>query len=335
MKKLNNKVFFTIFGLMAGALTIAVVISIIGDYIRTQDMLSNGIELFAMGDPRYLPPEINLFNLLSGVTPKGGNIYSDNIIEGFYTKITNTLIIYIVFVAAFFFISKLLTEWITRPVGESFEKQKEFIADASHELKTPLSVIIASSEAMKPSVKDKKHLENIKEESSRMSALITKLLDLASTEKTDESYFAEEDLSKIVKLSSLTFEARALEKDRKISINIQEDIKLKVNENDIKQLVEILLDNALEHSAPKSTININLQKGSKQIILEVINKGEGIAPGDEEKIFERFYRADKVRNQKEKRYGLGLAIAKNIVENHNGKISAKSQNGKTTFKVIL
>lgn len=168
-----------------------------------------------------------------------------------------------------------------------------------------------------------------------MNTLITKLLDLATSEKTDEAYLSEGNLSKIVKLSSLTFEARAIEKNRKISINIQNDIMLKINDNDIKQLVEILLDNALEHSKNKSTIRLNLSKEGKQILLEVINEGEGIAPGDEEKIFERFYRADKVRNQKENRYGLGLAIAKNIVKNHNGKISAKSENGKTTFKVIL
>ncbi len=168
-----------------------------------------------------------------------------------------------------------------------------------------------------------------------MNSLIAKLLDLASTEKTGENYLTEGNLSKTIELTALTFEAKALEKDRNISINIQDNIIINQNENDIKQLGETLLDNALEHSIAKSTINLKLYKEGKHIALEVINEGEGIAPGDEEKIFERFYRADKARSGENNRYGLGLAIAKNIVDNHNGKITAKSQNCKTTFKVFL
>ena len=168
-----------------------------------------------------------------------------------------------------------------------------------------------------------------------MNTLLAKLLDLASTEKTDENYLTEGNLSKTVELAALTFEAKAHEKDRKISIDIQDNIMFKQNESDIKQLVEILLDNALEHSLAKSTINLNLHKEGKQIILEVVNKGEGIASGDEEKIFERFYRADKTRSGESNRYGLGLAIAKNICTNHGGTIFAKSNNGTTIFTVIL
>ncbi|MDO5427251.1 MAG: HAMP domain-containing sensor histidine kinase [Coriobacteriia bacterium] len=130
------------------------------------------------------------------------------------------------------------------------------MADASHELKTPLSVVMASADAISPTAKNKKYLENIKEESSRMNSLIAKLLDLASTEKTDENYLTEGNLSKTVELTALTFEAKALEKNRKISINVQDGIICKQNENDIKQLVEILLDNALEHSIEKSSINL-------------------------------------------------------------------------------
>lgn len=115
---------------------------------------------------------------------------------------------------------------------------------------------MASADAISPTAKNKKYLENIKEESSRMNSLIAKLLDLASTEKTDENYLTEGNLSKTVELTALTFEAKALEKNRKISINVQDGIICKQNENDIKQLVEILLDNALEHSIEKSSINL-------------------------------------------------------------------------------
>ena len=261
--------------------------------------------------------------------------YTDFVIQGFLNNLLTSIVLLIIVFVVLYFVVKKLTDWIVKPTEESFAKQRDFIADASHELKTPLSVITASSEAIKPTKTNKKYLDNIKEESSRMNSLIAKLLDLASTEKTDENYLTEGNLSKTVELTALTFEAKALERNRKISIDIEENIMLKQNVNDIKQLVEILLDNALEHSIEKSTINLWLHKEGKQIVLEVINEGEGIAPGDEEKIFERFYRADKSRSGENNRYGLGLAIAKNIVQNHKGEISANSNSGKTTFKVVL
>lgn len=110
MKKLKTKVFFTIFGLMTGALTIAVAASIIGDYIHTQEMLSHGMELLFKGDPKYLPPDISLFNIPLALISPESNFLTDDIVQGFYVKTSNTLIIFFVFVAVFFFISKLLTE---------------------------------------------------------------------------------------------------------------------------------------------------------------------------------------------------------------------------------
>lgn len=168
-----------------------------------------------------------------------------------------------------------------------------------------------------------------------MNNLISKLLELASTEKTNIENFHEGNLSKTVELAALTFEGRAIEKNCKLSLNIQKEIYHSYIENDIKELVEILLDNAVKHSTENSVIELFLNKTNRTIKLNVSNEGEGIAKGDEEKIFERFYRTDKVRDSKEKRYGLGLSIAKNIVVNHNGEISAHSSNGKTIFSVIL
>ena len=107
------------------------------------------------------------------------------------------------------------------------------------------------------------------------------------------------------------------------------------DENSIRQLIEILLDNAIKHSKPKETVNLSLSSSSNNIILSVTNTGEEIPKGEEEKIFERFYRVDKSRNRKENRYGLGLAIAKNIVKNHHGEITASSKDNTTTFKVLF
>ena len=249
-------------------------------------------------------------------------------------SLESTFLIFIFSETIIFLISKLITEWITKPVRESFEKQKQFIADASHELKTPLSVILASSEAFEDNPKEKKWLINIKEEANRMNLLITDLLELAKTEQKNIN-LKDGDLSKVVELSTLTFEGKAFENNIKIDYDIAPNIKIKMSENSIKQLVEILLDNAVKHSIEKSTINISLREDSNQVELLVKNKGDKIPKGEEEKIFERFYRVDKARNRDSNRYGLGLAIAKNIVLNHNGKISAYSSDDTTTFKVLF
>ena len=250
-------------------------------------------------------------------------------------QIKTSLIILIVLEVVIVYISKLLTNWIIRPVSDAFNKQKEFIADASHELKTPLSVIVASSEALEANPKEKKWLLNIKNEADRMNNLITDLLDLAKTERDGSVELSMDNLSKAVELSVLTFEGRAYEKNIKLDYQIDDNILIKMNENSIRQLVEILLDNAIKHSSEKGIVKVNLKKNSNNIELLVTNEGEGIPRGEEERIFERFYRVDKSRNRSDNRYGLGLAIAKNIVKMHSGSISASSNNGITVFKVLF
>ena len=244
-----------------------------------------------------------------------------------------SLIVFLLLTILIYLCSKKITKWITEPVKESFEKQKTFVADASHELKTPLSVIIASSELLLEE-QDNKWAETIKTESLRMNSLITDLLDLATTENVEVAKEVK-DLSKIVELSVLTFEAKAYEKNVKIKYNIESNIMMNVNENNIRELIEILLDNALKHTFTNKQIIVNLKNNQNNIELSVINYGDGIPKGEEEKIFERFYRVDKSRNRNENRYGLGLAIARNIVLNHNGKITASSKNNLTEFKVLF
>lgn len=232
-------------------------------------------------------------------------------------------------------ISKLLTNWLAEPVEESFEKQKNFIYDASHELKTPIAVILASAESLEKSPKEKKYLNNIKSETERMDNLVKKLLELSRTEKIHNNDLSIENLSKIVENRSLTFESLAFEQDINIESEITKDILYKCDSEQIKEVVNILVDNAIKHSEKKSTIKIKLYKEKNNIILDVINKGKEIPISEREKIFDRFYRGDKSRNRKENRYGLGLAIAKNIIENYNGKISVNCKNGYTTFTIKL
>ena len=227
-----------------------------------------------------------------------------------------------------------ITKWIIKPVIESFNRQKQFVADASHELKTPIAVIMANAEALEKEPEEKKWLNNIKSEADRMNELVTSLLDLAKLEEGKEVQ-QEENLSKIVEMSVLTFESLMYENKIELEYDIQKDINIKCNSSQIKQLVAILIDNAIKHSETNGKISIALKKQKNDTVLTVSNRGKEIPKEIREKIFERFYRADESRNRDTNRYGLGLAIAKNIVENHNGKISVESEKGITTFKVVL
>ena len=234
---------------------------------------------------------------------------------------------------AIFIFTYFITKWIITPVNNTFEKQKTFVADASHELKTPLSVMIASADAYFND-KDDKWVKNMKSESERMIKLVTELLDLAKTEQEQDIVMEQNNLSDIIESSILTFESLFYDNKIKLKYDITPNIKMPCNENLIIELMSILIDNAIKHCSEKGKVIVNLYKNNKQIILEVKNTGLPIKKEDEEKIFERFYKVDTSRNRNTNNYGLGLAIAKNIVERHNGIIKAHSTDGYTTFKVI-
>ena len=214
-------------------------------------------------------------------------------------------------------ISLNITKRIVKPVNEAFIRQKQFIYDASHELKTPIAIISASTEMLEKNPKEKKWLDNIKTENSRMNKLVISLL----------------DLSKVIKNKALTFESLIYENSLELDVDVVNDIMFNCNEDRIKELLSILMDNAIKHSLPNSQITVKLSKEKNNIYLSVKNKGKEIPISEREKIFERFYRLDKSRNRDDNRYGIGLSIAKNIVINHNGTISVNCKDGYTTFMV--
>ena len=230
-------------------------------------------------------------------------------------------------------LTKIITDWITKPVEESFNKQKEFITDASHELKTPLAVITSNIDMIEGKKEDKKWIDNIKNESDRMNKLIINLLDLAKLENDNNITLSTINLSKVLEKTILPFEGIMYEKNIKLTYNIDDNIEYLCNEEQIKELIVILIDNAIKHS--KGKVIANLKKEKKNIILEITNNGDPIPKGEEEKIFERFYKVDKSRNRKDNNYGIGLAIAKSITEKNNGEIKAESNNGFTSFKITF
>ena len=230
------------------------------------------------------------------------------------------------------YIVKMLTNWLIRPVEEAFLKQKQFIFDASHELKTPLSVIMTSAECLSKNPKETKWLDNIQSETERMNKLVLDLLNLAKYDNSHENrVLSVIDLSKLVEKSVLTFESLIYDKGLNLKYHIDQDVNFKCVDSEMKQLVEILVDNAIKHAYDKSTITVDLIKKKDEISLVVKNRGDKIPKEEQSKIFERFYRSDNSRNRNENRFGLGLAIAKNIVLSHNGKIYVECKNGYTSF----
>lgn len=228
------------------------------------------------------------------------------------------------------------------PVKEAFDKQKRFIADASHELKTPLAVINTNADVLLANSEDTieeqaKWLHHIKSETERMKTLTNDLLYLTQMDDAREQMIhVPFNLSEAVESIILTMEAVIFEKEIDLAYEIEPSQMLTGNSEQIKQVVMILLDNAIKYTHPQGSIQLSLKKQHNHLLLKVSNTGEGIAPEHLGKIFDRFYRADTSRSRKHGGYGLGLAIAKSIVEQHKGKIYVKSVLGeKTSFYVQL
>ena len=245
-----------------------------------------------------------------------------------------SIILFIFFEIIIIYFSHYLTKWLVKPVEESFIKQKRFLCEASHELKAPLSVVMASADMLDENPNETKWLNNIKSESERMNKLVINLLELAKSEDLNEKeVFNNINLSKLIETSVLSFESLAFENGIKLTYLIEENVMFNCNSDRIRELLGILLDNAIKHTIDNEDVNVKMFKDKDFIIIEVKNKGKEIDKKDREKIFERFYRADESRNRNDNRYGLGLSIAKNIVTNHKGKISVNCADGYTTFKV--
>lgn len=276
-------------------------------------------------------------NLLYYVKDKAGYIlvtFMDNTLinEGAATLIRYTLIFGGIIIILFFFLSVFLARKIVKPLEESYIKQKQFISDAGHELKTPVSVISANAEILNRELGENQWLSNIQYENERMGMLVSQLLDLARNENTTPN-MEKIDLSYLVSGEILPFESVAFENNLFLDSNITENIAILGNTNSLKQLISILVDNAIRHSNSKKGVYISLKREHNTASLSVINSGESIPKDKQDLIFERFYRVDIARNSDDKHYGLGLSIAKSIVTSHKGNIKVLCYDGLVEFLV--
>lgn len=277
-------------------------------------------------------------NLIYRMSDKGSYIlvaFMDNTVmkESMTTLFRYTVIFGGFAVIALFFIAICLAKAIIKPLEESYGIQKQFISDAGHELKTPISVVNANAELLSREIGENRWLSNIQYENERMDTLVRQLLLLAGTENVAVPT-ERLDFSRLTAGEALPFESVAFEKGLSLTCEITDGIFVDGNSVQLKQLVSILLDNAVRHSNGEE-IKLRLSREHGCARLSVVNDGEEIPPEQQKRLFDRFYRVDNARNGEDEHYGLGLAIAKAIVTAHNGKIEPICYNGKVEFAVSL
>ena len=319
------------------------------------ELITASGEYFDLSDREYLQQIVNAalvsdsetgeldghnLRYLKTATPVGFTIiFSDTTTEAatlkglFYT----CLLIFCAAMVVFLGISILLSHWVIKPVATAWDQQRQFVADASHELKTPLSVIMANAELMQnddTSDTDRKTFSrNILSMTYQMRALVENMLEMARVDNgTLKMQFADLDFSTFVNDAVLSFQLLYEEKGLGLRCAVQEGISLHGSEQHLYQVLDVLMDNALKYSSPNGTVHVNLTANGRTCTLAVASPGEPISKEDLKNIFKRFYRTDKARTMNGS-YGLGLSIAESIVTAHNGKIWAQSKDGYNTFFV--
>ncbi|AGC68740.1 sensor protein DltS [Thermoclostridium stercorarium subsp. stercorarium DSM 8532] len=237
----------------------------------------------------------------------------------------------LVFALIVFFSNKVI-----RPISESYEKQKRFITDAGHELKTPLTVINADLDVLEMELGENEWLDDIKKHVKRLAELTNDLIFLARMEESENKLqMVEFPFSDVVSETASSFQALAQAQNKEFECKIQPMVSLKGNEKSIRHLVEILLDNALKYSPEKGRISLNVHKHPGAVVLSVYNTTENLIPKESlSRIFERFYRLDPSRNSQTGGHGIGLSIAQAIVSAHNGRIHCTTDDGHSLLVTV-
>ncbi len=235
-------------------------------------------------------------------------------------------------------ISALLAWWATRPVETALRQQRQFLSDASHELKTPLTVILSNAEllsgaALEP--RPARWADNIHSEAGQMKALVEEMLTLARADNMPRTaVHTVQSLTDIVTDTVLSFEPVAFEAGKTLTSQIADGVEVEGDGDKLRRLAGVLLDNAVKYADEGTTVEVTLEKADRRARLTVINRCAPIPPEQLRRLFERFYRADASRGEKSG-FGLGLPIAASIVEEHKGTIKAESDDLSTRFIVTL
>ncbi len=253
------------------------------------------------------------------------------------TFVRNSLLVSAIVIFAVFGLMLWFSGRFIRPVAESYRKQKQFITDAGHEIKTPITIIDADAELLEMDLPDSEWLQDIRAQAKRLTGLTNDLIYLSRIdEESMEIQRIEFPLSDLVTETAQSFRSRAVRENKELLIDVEPMISYCGEEKSLRQLINLLADNALKYSPASGKISVELKKGRNAVLLTVRNSCLSIPEGDLNSLFDRFYRADKSRNSSTGGHGLGLSVAKAIVMAHKGKITATAENGDTmVFRVTL
>ena len=261
--------------------------------------------------------------------------------DSLWPLIRSSLLVGALALGGFFVISLMLSGLALKPAEEAWEQQRRFVADASHELKTPLAILNANLSVLAENgtesvASQDQWISAMQVQITRMNGLINDMLTLAKLDHDQDAIPTRAvDFSRLTTGCLLSFEAVAYEKGVEIRSRISEHLMVNGSPERFSRLVDILLDNAVKHTPSGGIVEVVLSREKNHAVLSVRNSGEEISPDALPHVFDRFYRADSARSRETGGYGLGLAIAKSIVENAHGKISAESADNHTTFSVEL
>lgn len=240
----------------------------------------------------------------------------------------------------FFAISWALAKWMTRPIERTMQQQRQFLADASHELKTPLTVILTNAELLQSeeyTEADKKRFSSsILTMASQMRTLVENLLELAQMDNHQFRLRKQDiqDFSQLAENSVMVFEPVYFEAGLTLESQVQADLSVRGSSQHLTQVLDSLLDNGRKYSTPGTTVRLELRQERRRCLLRVSSRGETLTPRQCKDVFKRFYRVDEARSNNHS-YGLGLSIAQSIVREHKGKIWAQGKDGVNTFFVSL
>jgi K+-sensing histidine kinase KdpD len=247
-----------------------------------------------------------------------------------------SLIIIAIGLVIVFIIVSVLSKKILKPLVQSLEKQKQFITNASHELKTPLAVITADIDVLEMTMgEDNEWINSIKKQTNSLDTLIKSLLNLANIEeRKNKLELVEFSITNVINEEIQEF--KSLLKNKHINFDSSKDVAMVGDINSIKQLIAILLDNSIKYTPDEGVIEISAERYGKGTKIEIANTCENAKNINTKKLFDRFYRDDKSRNKKKEGYGIGLSIAKSIVDLHKGKITVEvNKKEMICFKIII
>ena len=310
--------------------------------LSDQDHLRQVIENALESDQEYGELKEEGLRYLKSRSPMGLTIvFTDTAAEKATMRdlALSSILIFLAAMLIFLGITILLSRWVIRPVETAWEQQRQFVADASHELKTPLSVIMANAELMQNEdtvEEDRRNFsQNILSMTYQMRSLVENMLEMARVDNgTLNMKFTTVDFSQLVSDSVLSFQLLYGEKGLGLQCEACDGITINGSEQHLYQVMDVLLDNGLKYSSPEGMVRVTLAHSGRSCLLSVASPGEPITREDLKNIFKRFYRADKARAMNGS-YGLGLSIAESIVTAHKGKIWAESSDGINTFFIQM